>query len=112
MGEFDINAIELFSTWILFKNPVLNAVDKDKFAKMPKSQQENFMLQNIVESQPLFYDIEVLAVGDECKKVTVGDHVFITMEIASSGTKVDNGKYILIRETSVIGRNVGTQENI
>lgn len=109
---FNINDIELYGTWIMFKNPVLKSIDKSKYDKLPKSQQDNFMLNSIMASEPLFYDVELLSVGCDCTKFTVGDHAFITMEIASGGTKIANGEYILIRESSILGKNVRTQEDI
>lgn len=110
--EFNIDSIELFSNYVLFKNPVINTIDTAKYAKLPKHAQEEFMMNNILASQPLFYDIEVLKVGSDCKLVAPGDYIFITMEIATQGTKIDNGNYILLRENQILGKNVGTEEDI
>ncbi len=105
---FNIDSLDLFSNWILFKNPVKDQLEKGKFDKMPKALQS----QVLNDAAAMFYNIEVLKVGKDCKLVEPGDYIFITNEIAAQGTFIDNINYILLREGQILGKNVGTQENI
>ena len=105
---FNVESVELFGNYVMVKNPVKNELNKAKFDKMPKALQGE-VLQKAANA---FYSIEVLKVGDECKRIEVGDFIFITNEIAAGGIFVDDVNYILLRETQILGKNVGTQENI
>jgi len=105
---FSVDAIELFGNLILIKNPVKNELDKNKFDKMPKALQA----ETLIKAESLFYNCKVIKTGDSCTKIQEGDCVFITNKIAADGIFVDDINYILLRETSILGKNVGTKENI
>jgi hypothetical protein len=89
---------------VLIANPVTKEVAEgiDKLAaKLPAKEKEDFFKKNMTD---LWSCIEIIGVGEECKRLKVGDFVFATPEVLQSATAVPGEKYLLVRETAFKGK--------
>jgi hypothetical protein len=109
-SKFNPMEFELFYNNVLIENPFRFKDEKTikELEKLPVSLRE----QELAKKQDLFYKCEVINCGDSCTKVAIGDLIFIDVEIATGGKPIHFGDYIMIKENAILGKYVGTQENI
>ena len=111
--ELNLENIELFDNWVILKNPYAAEELRKKnsnLEKLPPSQQK----AQVIKDREVFNFLEVIAVGDTCKKVSVGDKVFTDFNVIANTVYLNNEQWILLREQQIIGisEHAGTQENI
>ena len=86
---------------ILLKNPVTveTSVEVDKAtAKLPPKEKEAYMRKEFAN---LWQSVEVVAVGNNCNWIEVGDKIVGNQETIESMTSSPSGDYVVVRESVI-----------
>lgn len=93
--------------YIVIKNPLFEKREELKASQqLPPTERDKYLMENVMG---VFEKLEILAVGPDVKTQTSegtlkpGDFATSTMQSVEAGVGVLNGKYIFIRESSLVG---------
>jgi len=91
------------ANYVIIANPIYGKTDsmEGDMAKLAPKEREEFMKHNLYD---IWQDSLILGVGDGVVGLVEGDRAITTPTLAASGVVILKEKYLMIRESSFIGK--------
>lgn len=90
---------------VLIANPMADRAKTEEIEKtakkLPQAERDEFVREHLAS---IWENVEILAVGSECRQLKTGDHVCGTPEAVTGGSPTPDGNYLFINERAFRGR--------